>query len=348
MNPRLDAARVAQFFRSYLHDPRPERERLIAVVCDRDFPDAFWRGLESVGTLRRIDLRQGGSPRRIVEGALHAGWYVSVHEYLADHFLPAGEQLVSLTHHRADVDYTSFEFPRNAPSAAQIEHQLALFTSQEPGAQARAADRFFALLGGNLDYRIEVRSGTQRDRSLVIPGPAPWMEICGPLWPSAVRFAPGAELFHRGQGVRGVLQCSGALNLLPLRGPYQEPERVDALLALGRRLPDDPIDLHVEDGRVVAIMSQGGLGAGFTELLADDPAFATVVEVGIGLSFPPEQLVRDWPATSNEAAIGVHLGIGADPGDVGRFRTPIHVDFVSTDLEVLVNGSRYLANGAFS
>jgi hypothetical protein len=96
------------------------------------------------------------------------------------------------------------------------------------------------------------------DVILSVSGKRPWMELCGPSVVGDVRFVPGCGLFWNGNDVTGDFQCSGALNLLPLGNEFDE-EPYRRLLDLGRFLSSEPLDLHIENGRLSGIDSAGKL-----------------------------------------------------------------------------------------
>ena len=182
---------------------------------------------------------------------------------------------------------------------------------------------------------------------LTLRGPFPWMELCGPLAEGDIRFAPGSELFYNGSRVDGTLYCAGGINLLPLRSVRLEEETCRALLELGRHIPEDPLDLDFVAGRLAGIRSRGPLAQHFMAIFRSHEAFSWAVEVGIGMAAAAGPLIRDWAAPSNEAVPGVHVGLGADPGNPWRFSTNVHLDFVAPDVQIAVNGQSYFERGTF-
>ncbi len=349
----LTADAVRRFYERYLFLDTGSREHVLVVFYDAPLPEAFWEGLKAVRGTRvlPVDASRLDSQARFL-ASLYAPEkrYLSVHDYCQHTFFPPVATAVKYLEHKASADYTSFEFPRFDVTPEQAETLILRYVSDDPAEHMRRSDAFFARLGEDPGYRIEVRSGPARDRVLEVRGPAPWMEIAGPLKEGDVRFAPGAELFHSGTAVNGVLHCNAGINLLPLRGTRVDEKLCRELLALGERLPGEPLDVVVHQGRVVDVLPSRGstLAAGFQAVFSTDVAFSHVIEVGVGLSDGAGPIINGWGATSNEAIPGVHLGIGADPGAVSRFKTQVHMDFVVPDVDIDINGRRYLTAGRFS
>ncbi|MET8860319.1 hypothetical protein [Streptomyces sp. NPDC004579] len=358
----LHAREVARFVQAAL--PRFDDGRRVTFVGlhDRDLPEALWQGVSAVPdvTLLAYDLREGdpSDHLRQILSAPDAGHF-SFHSFCETQGRPtsrfAKNFAKSLSKDRgspgASADYTSYEFPRRDLLAWQAETVLAGHFAGDPAAQRQSADRFFSLLsehgdGGN--YTVEVLSGPADERRrLTVSGKRPWMELCGPAVVGDIRFAPGCELFWNGVEVDGDFHCTGALNLLPLGNEFDDaPYR--RLLELGARLPGEGVDLRLKEGRLVAVDSPGTLAAAFSEVFARDEAYSTVVEVGIGLSPAALPLITSWASPTNEAVSGVHVGFGADPADIDRFTTRIHLDFVAPDVTVLVNGQVFYTNGEFT
>jgi len=339
-----------RFFERYLYFDVGGREHISVLFYDRPLPAWFLEGIDAVAGTRwqMVDARTVESQRRVLaELWAPEQRYVSVHDYVVDTFFPATDNAVRFAEAGRGVDYTSFEFPRFDVSPEQMERLLAIYVRGNPAAHLRYADSFFELLDDDPGYSIRVRSGERGEDVLEVRGPEPWMELAGPLCEGNIRFAPGAELFYHGRSVSGTLCCRGGINLLPLRSNHVDVELCRRLLEMARQIPEDPIHIDVEDGRIVALRSSSTAAADFTATLSCDEAFGHVVEVGIGLSPTARPLIFDWAASSNEAVPGIHLGIGADPANTRRFKTLVHLDFVCPDVTIEVNGACFYDGSGF-
>jgi hypothetical protein len=346
----MDNETVRRFFQRYLVKDERRREHLTVLFFDLELPSSFYEGLRGVERTRLItvDAREIDSPAAVL--AEH--WdpdrrYLSVHDYLSRLMFPEEHSAINFCKSREAVDYTSFEFPRFDTTTEQVEMLLFRYVSGDPERESSYADSFYSKLGDNPDYEIQVLSGKELDRSLTVSGPAPWMEICGPLVEGDIRFAPGSELFYNGESMQGVLHCDGAINLLPIRGFELDQGLCRRLLNLGRRIPSDPIDLFFRGGRLTDMRSEGGLATEFRDAFSTNAAFSSVVEVGIGLMHAAGPLIREWAAPTNEAVPGVHVGLGADPGNLSRFTCGTHMDFVAPHVKIQVNGAPFYDRGTF-
>lgn len=348
--PRFDADTVRRFYEQYLFLNPGGREHLTLLFFDLELPPALLQGLAAVNGTRLllVDARRIESQAKVLAHLWDpARRYISVHDYTAHTFFPFEETAVRFSEVGRGIDYTSFEFPRFDLTNDQVELLIGRYIARNPNQELTYADAFYARLGNNPDYTITVRSGLRLDRTLHIRGPKPWLEICGPLAEGDIRFAPGSELFYNGEAIDGSLHCDGALNLLPLRGNLSEEGLCRRLLALGQRLPEDPVDLEFQRGHLVDIRSAGPLADEFKALFSLEPAFSYVVEVGIGLMESAGPLIREWAATTNEAVPGIHVGLGADPGNTSRFATAVHFDFVTPDVQIDVNNRLFYQDGIF-
>lgn len=348
--PSLDAGAVRRFFEEYLFLDTGGREHITVLFADLPLPEPFVEGLRSVEGTRLLTVDATGirSQAEVLQQVYDpARRYVSVHDYCARSFFPVDVSAAGFARVGRGIDYTSFEFPRFDLSDEQVELLLQRFTSGEPKRELDQAEAFYGLLGDDPSYSVEVRSGEAFDRVLTVQGPAPWMEICGPLVEGDNRFAPGSELFYNGPNVDGTLHCAGAINLLPLRSEHLDEQTCRALLALGERIPGDPLDLVFTDGRLAGIRSRGPLAEEFMAIFDRNEAFSWVVEVGIGMAASAGPLIHEWAAPTNEAVPGVHVGLGADPGNPLRFDTMVHMDFVAPDVQIKVNGKQFFDRGSF-
>ncbi|MCB2261968.1 MAG: hypothetical protein LGR52_03380 [Candidatus Thiosymbion ectosymbiont of Robbea hypermnestra] len=344
-------AKTTKFFDSYLNPDVGPREHISLLFTDLNLPDWFMDGLEKVkGTKwKLVDTRTIESQRAVLEEFWNPKTrYISVHDYTAHGFFGAGQSAVKFAEVNDGIDYTSFEFPRFGLTAEQIEVLLRRYVSGDPHEHMGHVDAFFALLNNNPRYSIAFQTGPNHDHALAVTGPGPWMELAGPLCEGNMRFAPGAEIFYHGRDVSGELYCSEGINLLPLRSNDPQKDLCEQFLRLGHLIREDPLILSIEASSLVDYSSARGKSAQLFKQLSDtDAAFFHLVEVGIGMSHAASPLIHDWAATSNEAVPGVHIGIGADPANTGRFKTNVHVDFVCPTARILVNGKPFYDGKTF-
>lgn len=346
----LTARATREYFSRHLFLSVGARKHVTLLFTDVELPHAFLDGLAQVpGTkLEVFDSRQVPNQADVVQEYYDpSSRYVSVHDYSAHRFYPASQAAGRVAGTGQGIDVTTFEFPRFDLSPAQIELLLARMVSGSPQTERLRADGFFRRLADRPDYRIQVRSGDRLDREMTVSGPRGWVELCGPLMEGDIRFAPGSELFYNGTDINGTLHCAGGLNLLPFRSESLDEVLCRRILGLGARIGQDPLDLDIEAGRLVGIRSGGPLAAMFQETFKVHEAFTWVVEIGIGMSDGAAPLIHDWSAPTNESVPGVHLGLGADPGDPGRFDTAVHMDFVCPQVLVRVNEDLFFDRGSF-
>jgi hypothetical protein len=347
----LNADDVRRFYQAYLCTDVAPREHLTIVFHDFELPKALVDGISAVKGTRLIlaNMREENDQLKVME----KWWdpskrYLSVHDFTTDCFSSPERSAIPYAERGRGCDFTSFEFPRFDLQPDQIEHLLAVVARSQQSQEVARADRFFEMLGTNSDYELLIRSGPDRRHTLRVGGPSPWLEICGPLTESEVRFSPGCELFYSGLNVNGVIHCSGAINLLPLRGPEFDEPLCRELMRLGAALGESPVDLHFSAGRLTDVCANvPQMAQAFKAVFASDVAFSHLVEVGIGTRDSAKPLIRNWAATSNECVPGVHVGLGADPGSPKRFKTQVHVDFVLPDVSVEVNGRLYYDGAQF-
>jgi hypothetical protein len=346
---RLSTDAVRDFFREYLCIRKDAGVHHTVLFHDGLVPRVWTDGLRGIPEteLRCVDVRAIDAPAQyLVDNFDVDRAYVSVHEFLVDRLLRADQSAASVVRRTTRMDYTSYEFPRFGCTSAQRDCILARHTAGRPARQRAVADRFFALLQSRVPYTIEVRSGS--DSVLRVCDVHPWLELCGPLAPGDVRFIPGCEVFYSGKSVNGRLHARSGLNLLAFRraGAYPPNEIAvyDKLLAADRALRRAPVDFVFEEGVVVAVEGPSRPAELLREIM-ETTAYRTVNEVGIGVNECAGPMIGDFAATSNEAIPGIHVGLGADPGQPSRFTTSIHFDVVEPEVEIRVNGHLFFSAG---
>jgi hypothetical protein len=335
----LSAEDVRRYFTVQTFRDAGRRERVLVALFDRDLPAALWDGLDSVAaTLLRVRLEPGASGADLLEKLIApATRYVSIHDFSIDR---PGRPLGDLRP-AGGFDCTTWEFPRVAVTDLQIEDLLGRVVRDDPIRQESRSDRFFELLALRSPYEVDVR--THGSALLSVRGAEPWMDLCGRLRESEIRFAPGCELFHSGRSAKGEIVCNG-VNVLPLRGASVPAELISRWVALGESFAEAPARLRILDDEVHPIGPQGDR---IRSLMAESDVSARVVELGIGLMDQAAPLVTDWAAPTNESVPGAHVGIGADPGNPSTTPSGLHVDFVCAGADVIVNGREFLSGGEF-
>ena len=349
-HPRFTASQVKSFFEKRLHIPKDGRSHHTVVFHDIDLPPSFLSGLQALnGTqVHVVDAKKEADQTRLLNDIRAEGEsYLSIHDFLSSTIYDQDKNARDYIKKHSNGDYTCFEFPRTELDHGKSLELIARYVLSDPIEEQNFADAFFNLLLTQPDYTVEILSGPDREHRLTVIGTAPWMELCGPLLEGDLRFAPGSELFYNSTSVEGSFYCAGALNLLPIRGMDLDEAYCQQLLDWGRRLPHEPIVMKLEKGTLLDINGTGKLCKDLAPLMFM-PDYNTLVEVGIGLMRSALPFIYDWASPSNEGAPGVHLGFGADPGNILSATTSIHMDFVNPDTEIIVNGEQFFANGRFA
>lgn len=345
LRPRSSAAAaVRAHFESYLNRAHGARRHRTIVIHDGRVPDYLCDALADVSWTRfeLLDARQVTNQASYLQACQGSGDYLSVHELVVDLAISAETGAVRFAKHAQRCDFTSYEFPRFSCTDSERDLILLRHFAGRPLEQRVIADRFFDLLGRQVPYEVTVRSGVDLACELRVVSRTPWLELCGPLMAGDLRFTPGCELFYAGTEVSGEIAFGSGLNIVPLKCDRQysakELEAYARLLELSCSLAEHGLVVMVENGRIGRVDERG---SSVSELLSLDPAYRLVNEVGIGLNAAALPLVKDWAATSNEAVPGMHLGLGADPGNRTLFDTAIHFDFVEPAVQIEVNGELF-------
>lgn len=332
------------------------REHHLFAFYDSDLmPSAFWRGLSSYphATFHAVDCRGLESQSAVLDRFYDPERnYLTIFDFCLETLYSEKKAAIRYAHREKGLDFMSFEFPRYGYTPIQIEAVLARVVACSPNLQLERANSFYEKLAENVGYTIDVLSGPDHTSHLQVKGPKSWMEIAGPLQEGDIRFAPGAELFYSGRDVSGRFHThKGGLNLLPLRTSTVTQDTlndVGEFTRLGARLREEPLELFIENGKVTGLESRTSIAKDFKKLMDKSQAFYNVVEVGLGLSHAAAPIIYDWASTTNEAVAGIHIGLGADPGQPDRFDTNIHLDFVINHADIRVNGEEYFRNGTFA
>jgi leucyl aminopeptidase (aminopeptidase T) len=107
-------------------------------------------------------------------------------------------------------------------------------------------------------------------------------------------------------------------------------------------IPDEPVQLTVADGRLVA--ADGAAGEALLNLLTPHGAEATsVAELGIGTN---EKATMTDNVLEAEKILGtVHVAFGASAAIGGTVQVPVHLDCVVTEPDVELDGEQVLRGG---
>ena len=338
-------------FEKYLANIKNDTTKHVTLIFfDINLPHYLIEGVKQIkGTeVHFIDLKSIESQKQeILKFYNPQKNYVSIFDYSYETFFPIEETALSLISNGKGMDYTSFEFPRYNINEFQIDFLVKKQILSDPEKELQYADLFFNLLGNNSNYQIQLFSGNNSEYCLNVPGPNPWMEVCGPLCEGNVRFSPGCELFRDGHNVNGEFLCSEGINLLPFRSNNLAIQTCDQFLRLGRNLVYDPILIELQNSQITSINSKKDSAKILKDIIRLNYEFSWCVEIGLGLCPSAAPIENNWGATSNESIPGFHIGFGADPGDTSRFATPIHVDFMITKGTVLIDEKPFYKNFNF-
>lgn len=338
------------FFEKYLNKNIGNLERSIVLFYDDNLPDWFIEGLKrNTKKLIQINCKRVTSQKEIIDELWQVKTnYITVLDFVAYSFFPSDKSAVKFCEIAKRIDYTSFEFPRYDINNEKIEHLLTTWIEGDPDEQLEICDTFYGLLSKRIPYKIEFYTGKDQKYKMTVTGGDPWMELAGPLCEGNMRFAPGSEVFYHGQEVNGVLECREGINLLPLRNKSVDKPMCEALLSFARLLKNDPVQLIIEKGQIIDVVSEGSSSKTYKKLIEKESSFKEIVEVGIGFNYNSLPIINTWLDSSNEAAPGFHLGVGADPSNTSRFNTCIHMDFMCPDSRIIINdelffdGEKYL------
>jgi leucyl aminopeptidase (aminopeptidase T) len=141
-------------------------------------------------------------------------------------------------------------------------------------------------------------------------------------------------------GAFGNLPCGEGF-IAPVEGATEGTLVVDGSIA-SVGIPEDPAELTVEDGHLVA--ATGEAGERLMELLtAHGPDGTNVAELGIGSN---EKATLIGEVIEDEKILGTaHVAFGASAGIGGTVQVPIHLDCVVMKPEVSVDGEALLRDG---
>ncbi len=142
------------------------------------------------------------------------------------------------------------------------------------------------------------------------------------------------------RGAFGNLPCGEGF-IAPLSG---EGQIVVAATLASIGIPEDPVKLSVQAGRLVA--GEGGPGPSFIELLRAAGELGTnLAELGVGTN---DRAQLTGNVLEDEKILGtVHVAFGASAGIGGTVSVPIHLDVVVLDPTLEVGGRSVLERGRY-
>ncbi len=267
-------------------------------------------------------------------------------DYISIQGLVLQQQNVSLldeiyaTIPRRDMTRVELPLPECGFRPAFASQLLKVISEADYSEQEWISNRFFRRLAEHTPYRVTVDT---RDGRLQITDDWPWFENAGPLEESETRIIPGGEVAYAGNAINGTFVIDGAILPLP-----EHPDAADDALQiqwLSGELHRYPLRAEIRDGYVVDLVGAGRPQAAISELLDRNPRYRRVTEVGISFNRACHTFIYDWPAASNEARPGVHIGLGGTitPDDHDRQLEPlVHIDCIAANCQVLVNGHPFL------
>jgi leucyl aminopeptidase (aminopeptidase T) len=147
----------------------------------------------------------------------------------------------------------------------------------------------------------------------------------------------------------GELTEPGAFGNLPCGEGFVSPRHdagggklvVDGVIgSIG--IPDEPVELTVEEGALVA--ASGGMGEELMrQLTAAGPDGTRVAELGVGTN---EKAMLTGELLEDEKILGtVHVAFGASAGIGGEIQVPVHLDCVVMRPTLTVDGSEVVREG---
>jgi leucyl aminopeptidase (aminopeptidase T) len=146
------------------------------------------------------------------------------------------------------------------------------------------------------------------------------------------------ELTER--GAFGNLPCGEGF-IAPVEGSCEGRLVVDGSIA-GVGVPDEPLTLTVEEGRLTE--ATGDAGARLMALLTEHgPEATTVAELGIGSN---ESAILTGNVLEDEKILGtVHVAFGASAAIGGTIQVPVHLDCVVMKPDVALDGKPVVRAG---
>jgi hypothetical protein len=139
---------------------------------------------------------------------------------------------------------------------------------------------------------------------------------------------------------------TGELNVAPIEGTANGKLVIDLTMHHIGRL-EDPIELHVEKGRVTRI--EGGASArvlrDYLEEYGDENAYMCPAEASIGVN--AKALVRGIQREDKNIYGAMHFGLGTNIDVGGSIRSKIHMDGVILEPTLYVDGEMRMDNGRF-
>jgi leucyl aminopeptidase (aminopeptidase T) len=186
--------------------------------------------------------------------------------------------------------------------------------------------------GTDFTYRVD-------DRIFVPPLPGPDFD------PSKIVDFDKDEN-RKGGNLYYYLFPTGEFNVAPIEGLANGKLVIDLTMHHLGRL-EDPIELHVEKGRVVRI--EGGASArvlrDYLSVYGDDNAYMCPAEASVGVN--AKALVRGIQREDKNIYGAMHFGLGTNIDVGGTIRSRIHMDGVILEPTLYVDGEMRMEDGRF-
>ena len=197
-------------------------------------------------------------------------------------------------------------------------------------------NRFSSLLEHRVPYEVRIETGAGK---LTIRDLLGWFRVAGRFRAGENRDLPGGEVTYVGEQLDGIYLVDGAL--LPTAQWPSAANEAKPFQPLSRTLAKEPFALKIRDGRVSDVTGRGKAARAFAALFDRDSRYRDVTEVGLSFNSACRKFVHSWPAASNETRPGVHIGLGGG-GNVRNGAVPVHIDCITTNCRVFVNGHPFL------
>ena len=242
---------------------------------------------------------------------------------------------------RCDLARLELPLPECGFRPSQATYLLDIVSKADYVEQEEIAQRFYSLLSESVPYKVVV---TSADATMTVRDRRPWFDITGRLRKKELRILPAGEVSYTGDSVSGDFVIDGAL--LPFPEDPLAAGDARRIQVLSEELREHPCRLSLRDGKVVAVSGSGRAPTVLSFLFQKDARYRNVTEVGISFNRECHTFVHDWPAASNEARPGVHVGLGGDPSPDDGMKTGaplVHIDCIAGTCDVSVNGNAFLS-----
>jgi leucyl aminopeptidase (aminopeptidase T) len=232
-----------------------------------------------------------------------------------------------------------------APTVQSLSHTAARWAAPDAGARAAT------LPGATEEMLARVMTA---DMAELRRRGAAVAEILTQGTEAHLTCANGSDLTLRIEGRPGIpdageLTEAGAFGNLPCGEGFISPRHdagggklfVDGVIAsIG--IPEEPVELTVEDGALVAASGEYGEEL-MRQLTSAGPDGSRVAELGVGTN---EKAILSGELLEDEKILGtVHVAFGASAGIGGEIQVPVHLDCVVMKPTLTVDGREIVREG---